>query len=791
MLQAWTEVNDVSMRFCEKIVNVKNSAANKNREKKLSSIFRELRLIATEVILRYESDRISMREDIRHADHVCELSEEYAFRALCFWLVTTCGSSVYKGAMPSALERVSRCLSGLWCEGGAYPFASNLSTELFEQVFERCKNLLDGCSAEIEMIGSLYEHIHKYPLKFEADGKFSIPIHIQEKDKRRLVGQFYTPAHIVDYCFERATCAAKDKFIIAVKSFAATFKDAHEQPDLQEFLDDCTVFDPSCGTGNFLLGAIRLFKRHCNNPLAVLRFSGVNLFGCELDGRAAALTRIALMIALVDCLMEIPEGDLLAEAKRLLALLRKNIRNTDTLYDAPSEYLVTSALPSGDDNRIFALVITNPPYVSFGARNQPKLLESATAYLRHKFPQSAEYKIRIHSIFQDIALRFTKTGGVASLLVPDGFLTGGYYKKLRQLLISRSKVRSLAELPADTVPGAVVGRWCVATYERTAEERIFEERSVKEQTAKEQIAKERNAAESSDYSVDLFTHIDSVPSFYALPKSLLVSPDQYRFRLVFNKIDQNLCELIDRLEPLSSQFQGRTGIRALHGQSSIVAPQSRGKQWHRGITSGSSVSPHVVTWAGDWLNIEPSLLYKGGFDSRVIENPKILIRQTGDSLIAAYDDEGLYHLNNVHSLSGRTGASLSLHYIDGLLNSRLWLYLYRLKTREQGRALAQIDIETLESMPLPEQNAAIEQQIENLTRLYRRLNSMHSSDMQVRIERAIDKLVYDLYELDQPIVQQIERCCGTLNKDAADLATASELLALQQLAASEGVVCLS
>lgn len=740
-------------------MNVKNSTANKNREKKLSSIFRELRLIAAAVILRYESDRIGMRGDIRHADHVCELSEEYAFRALCLWLVTTSGSSVYKSAMSSALTELASGLNELWLEAGVYPFANDLDGDVFEQVFERCEKVLSGCSVELEMIGSLYEHIHKYPLKFEAGGTFSIPTHIQEKDKRRLVGQFYTPAHIVDYCFERATCAAKDKFIIAVKSFSAGFEETDPQSDWREFLDDCTVFDPSCGTGNFLLGAIRLFKSHCRNPLAVLRFAAANLFGSELDGRAAALTRIALMIALVDCLVVLPQSELHTESRRLFADLRRNIRNTDTLYDAPEEYGV-------NENRTFALVITNPPYVSFGARNQPKLLEGATAYLRWKFPQSAEYKIRIHSIFQDIALRFTKAGGVASLLVPDGFLTGGYYKKLRQLLISTSKVNSLAELPADTVPGAVVGRWCVATYERTAEE-------------------------LSDYSVDLFTYIDSVPCSYALPKSLLVSPDQYRFRLVFNHIDQNLCQLVDQLEPLSTQFQGRTGIRALHGQSSIVAAQSLGEHWHRGITSGSSVSPHLVTWSGDWLNIDPSLLYRGGFDSKVIENPKILLRQTGDSLIAAYDDEGLYHLNNVHSLSGRSHASFSLYFIDGLLNSRLWLYLYRLKTREQGRALAQVDIETLESMPLPKHNTDIEQQIEKLTRLYRKLQSMRRLDMQMPIERAIDKLVYQLYELDERIVQQIERCCGTLNKDTADIATARELLALQQLAESEGVVCLS
>jgi len=327
-------------------------------------------------------------------------------------------------------------------------------------------------------------------------------------------------------------------------------------------------------------------------------------------------------------------------------------------------------------------------------------------------------------------------------------------------------LRSFAELPADTVPGAVVGRWCIASYQRSAEADL-------------------------DYSVELYSHMEPEPISYTLPKSLLVARDQNRFRLVFNAIDEHLCELIDRLEPLSTQFQGRTGIRALHGQNSIVGSSAQGEKWRRGITSGSSVLPHVVTWKGDWLNIEPSLLYKGGFDANVIDNPKILLRQTGDSLIAAYDAEGLYHLNNVHSLSSRPNSSLSLHFIDGLLNSRFWLYLYRLKTREQGRALAQIDIETLESMPLPKSNEPIELEIAALTQLYRQMEVASKQDIQRRIELAIDKLVYDMYELDETIVQQIERCCGKLSDSTAAFPTASEMLTLQKLAESEEVVCRS
>lgn len=765
------------MRVHGKIVNVNNSTARKAHEKKLSSIFRQLRLISTDVILCYGDTRNRLREDIRHADHVCELSEEYAFRALCLSLVTTSGSSVYSEAIRADLARVANCLSDVLLETGAYPFASNLPDEVFATVLERSKTLLNGCSANIEMIGSLYEHIHKFPLHIDAQGDFDIPTHIQEKDKRRLVGQFYTPAHIVDYCFERALGAEKDKFIIALKSAMTVGEDGLSEPDLAQNSFFPNILDPSCGTGNFLLGAIRFIRMHCGEFSSTQLTTLISncLFGFELDGRSASLTRVAILIAVADSWMELTDSEMRSAVKKLLTKLRFNIKNTDTLYESPHSHDMVK--PVVDRRPLpaeagapphFQLVITNPPYVSFGARNQPQLIESAAKYFRTKYPDSAEYKIRIHSIFQDIALRYTRPGGVATLLIPDGFLTGGYYRKLRQLLLRQSKLRSFAELPADTVPGAVVGRWCVASYERSPEPHS-----------------------ETDYNVDLYSHIEAESLSYTLPASLLVAKDRHRFRLVFNRIDQQLCELIDQLEPLSTQFQGRTGIRALHGQSSIVSDRQKGEQWHRGITSGSSVQPHVVTWKNDWLNIDPALLYKGGFDADVIDNPKILIRQTGDSLIAALDCDGLYHLNNVHSLSGRPASTLSLHFIDGLLNSRLWLYLYRLKTREQGRALAQIDIETLESMPLPQSNPPLEHDIGALIQFYRKMEVASDRDMQRRIELAIDKLVYDIYDLDETIVQQIERCCGKLINITAGSPTDSELLTLQKLAESEEVVCRS
>ncbi len=194
-----------------------------------------------------------------------------------------------------------------------------------------------------------------------------------------------------------------------------------------------------------------------------------SVYGRELDARAAALARLSVTIAVageIGYLCETHEtGSQESACIHLYKCLSKNLREHILVSDS---ILAAANLPTSQDNE-FDLVITNPPYVSFGARNQKVLPEGSAKLLKRRYPEAAEYKVRYHSIFQDIALRYAATKGSIVLLVPDGFLTGSYYRKLRQLLLKSCRIQSLSEFPAGIIPDAVVGRWCVAHYVKDKE----------------------------------------------------------------------------------------------------------------------------------------------------------------------------------------------------------------------------------------------------------------------------------------------------------------------------------
>lgn len=717
----------------------------------------QLRLAVGHATVRYALNTRGALPDIPDGAELSELCDEYALRALAIWLATTCGSHICRSAMPKTDRGEISALLSHMVRTKEYPFANPISKELEEEIFDISqKELSSRLAPDVELLGTLFEQIANQSLDISLENEAKVGFDIQAKDRRRIVGQFYTPPHVVKYCFDIAFGRNSADLINRLRRA----KSGTDMPDQQfriEIEGDPAfkILDPSCGTGNFLSGFLQFLDSQLSEsvePEEIYALACNSLFGRELDPRAAALARLAVTISTAGQVKKICGQDLEGRStcvhlyKHLGQKLKKHIVVCDSILDA-------AELPTGDEN-VFDLVITNPPYVSFGARNQKVLLDTTARFLKRRYAEAAEYKVRYHSIFQDIAIRYTATGGSIVLLVPDGFLTGSYYRKLRRLLLSNCRIQSLSELPARVIPEAVVGRWCVAHY-------------IKENSA-------------ANYCVNLSTYIDdhgqaitssidlSGGRNYSLPISELHDKSNDAFRLLFDKYDHKLLQITDQLPRLKSVVTGYTGIRSLSGKNSITARRPLNKTWRRGITSGAQVRRFLVAWDGDWININPELLFKGGFNERIIENPKILVRQTGDSLVCAYDKSGLYHLNNVHSFSPALSKdpTRDLLSLCALINSTLWRHLYRLRTRETGRALAQVDIDTVESMPLQLISQESSQLIAYLATIIAELISFgsiaspecsqKSDDLILFIDRSIDRLIYDAYELEPEIIQRVE-----------------------------------
>lgn len=712
-------------------------------------------------------------------------------RLLLVWLGTKSGCSIFTSSIkrdkPHAVHEPER----FFLSWDIYPFQESVRLANERELFKTANTFLDeSFEPRMELAGALHEHMTSQEFEVEltkSDGEQQAHLHIRNatdgKYGRRKKGQFYTPPWVVDYCLEKSLSPDLNRLMKALQQ-------RKDIPNERAPGGDFRIIDPSCGTGNFLLGILRFLNQRGASANELIYAATNSIYGRDLDGKAVS---IAIWSVLLFLYKTAHRDDFPLPVESILSKLSKNIRVTDAVLDSfalrcsqesssqdnnsiekVSDERISEEQTSGErissqdfnqreDESGFDLVITNPPYISFGSRNQERILDSTASFLRYFFSASAEYKIRLNSIFQEVALNYAKDGAKICLFIPNSFLTGKGYAKLRKALLKRTRILSFTELREDTMKNAVVGRWCVAVYQKR--EHALAVASGSLERGQPQPPAVSGIDNQLNYPVELVTFSkQNKMDRYEIQASHLVTNDHSRFRLVFGKLDEDLALKMEQLPMLSSVARGHTGIRARNGQKSILAENRETNQFKKGIRSGGRVKPFSVAWDGTWMKIDPKLLFSGGFDERVVENPKLMVRQTGDRIVAAYDETGLYHLNNVHSFSCQLSTSQSkidLHLLLALMNSNLWHYLYRMKTREDGRALAQIDIETVETMPLPTCEDSLSMSIANLCKKLCRASSENTSHEEIEnVNAEINQLIYAAYKLSHKEVDHVESSLG-------------------------------
>lgn len=189
-------------------------------------------------------------------------------------------------------------------------------------------------------------------------------------------GAYYTPPALCDRLIQMATEAGVD-------------------------WQSARVLDPACGGGAFLSPVAQHMAKGLENcsPQIALKNIVHRLKGFELDPFAAWMSHVFLEVTLLD----------LCRAA--------NMR-------LPAVVDVCDSLERVPEDAGFDLVIGNPPYGRV----------TLSPSLRDRYKRSLFGHANLYGVFTDLALRFTRSGGVIAYVTPTSFLAGEYYKALRRLL---------------------------------------------------------------------------------------------------------------------------------------------------------------------------------------------------------------------------------------------------------------------------------------------------------------------------------------------------------------------
>ncbi len=620
-----------------------------------------------------------------------------------------------------------------------------------------------------DILGNVYEQFLGKVIQLDGPHR----VKVEEKPEvRKAGGVYYTPAYIVDYIVRQAVGP-----LVAGKT--------------PKQVEKLRVLDPACGSGSFLLGAYEfllawhldyyaknepaswakkktppvyetspnahgLGKGDGNWRLTTAERKRVlvnNIFGVDIDAQAVEVTKLSLLLKVLEGEARELQGKQM-DFHRVLPDLGNNIKCGNSLIgpdfyaqpdlpelDEAARYKINAFDWAEEFKPVFAqggfdAVIGNPPYVLLQILEQPEVFK----YTSSSF-HAARYKIDTYHLFVERGLKLTREGCRFGFIVPNTFLRNKHARELRQILLDNSEPEVLRLFFYPVFRGASVDTAILLARRASKPNPAAGVTVIKSLS-------ERSLGETSTQSTESWrTHPGRD---FGISEG--VAED----------------ELLSRLEsvavPLGQFCTAYFGIQT-HDRGRFVSEDRR--PGYVPVVDGVHLGRYVLRAGTEFADISPAGVKSGG--KRIVyEQRRIGIRQIGASPVATMLPAGLFTLNTIYNVFFIREAPFAIEAILGIISSRFIRWHWTRRFFDQKKTFPKIKKEAILGIPLPpsiktnahDQLVAL---VERMLKLHEDAAAAKSPDAQTRLQRdikatdaAIDRLVYELYELTPEEITLVE-----------------------------------
>ncbi len=681
------------------------------------------------------------------------------------------------------------------------------------------KNILTGlyypdCPYEFsvlpaDILGNVYEQFLGKVIRLTAGHQAKVE---EKPEVKKAGGVYYTPKYIVDYIVENTI---GEKLKQRTEDGGRKTENKSKVKNLK-----LKILDPACGSGSFLLGAYQyLLDWHLkfyseNDPEKWLKKKNPPIFsppflkgdsggfkltttekkrilvnhiyGVDIDSQAVEVTKLSLLLkVLEDVNQDVLESQLKLFHERALPDLSRNIKCGNSLIgpdfyenqqldllDEEEQLKINvfdwqSSFPDvfNQQNPGFDVVIGNPPYV-----NIENLEKNAKEYYLEKF-DSCKGRTDIYVAFIEKGLKLLNGKGNLSFIIPYAFTNQVYGTILRKKLIDNHAINEIVD---------------------TSNYYIFNTAKVKNIILN--IGKTKSKKKTA---IKKFTSADNYISksgtlFKTNQKNFLDLKD-YRFETKpVEKLIKVRNKILENSIPFGKICFIAYGARLNHRTKKISKSHYIHKENQIGfkpLLEGKNINRYSFSQMG-WLDYIPSEHYNSMFPE-LFENEKLMfINIVKDKLRFTFDEENFYNshtiincvkynlLKNATHISARKGLkendielSKKFHYfyLLGILNSNLISWYFKSFLSESLHFYPN-DAKSLPIKNLDLSNPTDQKCHEQMTKYVDRMLELHKRIEKVKTpyektniqnqisatDKAIDKLVYELYELTEKEIKIVE-----------------------------------
>jgi adenine-specific DNA-methyltransferase len=675
---------------------------------------------------------------------------------------------------------------------------SNLLADIIESLyFPKSRYRFDAIG--VELLGSIYERYLGSTIRVTPQR-----IKVEEKPEvRKAGGVYYTPKYIVDYI---------------VKNTVGKIIEGKTPRQIEKI----KILDPACGSGSFLLGAyqylidyhLKYYRDHPKEAQTLHLFPywkmspeeftlpihekakilRNNIFGIDIDPQAVEITMMSLYLKALE-----GERGLLPKKQHLLPPLSNNIKCGNSLigYDIfdglfspviPASGARRESFPKKDsgqagmtekekwdeetksrinpfdwnskstgfgeimENGGFDVIIGNPPYGGLLSKDE-------MAYFLRNY-KLQEYQLDTYLLFIEKSLALLKEKGLLGMIIPNTWLLNLQSTRIRQYIFSQTQIEDIMHYRRQVFGKATVDTEIV----------IFKNgKPTKNRGIKITIVQKDDSSNSYTIPQARWQAGNGKPiNLFERPEIKELADKLRRFKVL-----DDLCIITQGAKPFQVGKGKPAQTRKIVDTKPYVSETQKDSSF-RPLLRGNLIQRYQILWDdnywisfGDWL-AEPR------YSAQYNAPDKIVIRQTGDSLVATLDREQFIVRDNLYTIVPREN-KLDLRYILSLLNSRLLNWFYQtIINPEKGEALAQVKRGHLAQLPiaLPNFNNPFEKAIhdklvslvDRMLELHKKKASLPPSAEREKIEREIavtdekiDEIVYGLYGITEEEKRIVEK----------------------------------
>ncbi|GAB4533330.1 MAG: hypothetical protein Tsb0020_49250 [Haliangiales bacterium] len=678
----------------------------------------------------------------------------------------------------------------------------------------------------VDVFGQLYEHHLTHPIRLAADGSAGDVGEARERGRlrvgespaaRRQAGVYYTPQHIVAH--------------VVANTVGALF--AGKTP---RQVRGVKIVDPACGAGAFLLGVYQYLQSWYRdvylragrgvgapevageppNPERLEEAPGGgwrltlrerveilkrHLYGVDIDADAVALTRRALTLEAVAgaATREVQPGlfpeldwpppvwpDLSAQLRVGNALIGTDIAAAVSASEGSPDTTDTSeaaraagarggdADPPVDIAALkpfdwresfpevfertrggFDAVLGNPPWGQKGIAQHAQV----SAYLRARFESLSGIFDSFRPFVEQGVKLLRRGSGRFGMVLPDIILLKDYPATRRYLLDHLTLTH--IDWWGMAFPGAVIDAVTI-------------------------LGQRRRARRTHTVGVTIHEGGDKGEAWaHRIPQRVFRTNDRYVFNLLLTQDRRRVLDRLADLPRLGSYYEVHEGVHSGNMRAALFVDEAIDDSCQPMYFGRGELGRYRLTWRGRYLRLSALPQQRSRERYANVGRPewfapdKLLVRRTGDRVIAAVDRSGRYASNNFFVVLPRAdadggGLALGLDGLCALLSSRLMTWYFRTIEPRKGRAFAELKIKHLTVFPLPaaisdmRACADIESFGRERARIERERLAVDAADepestdaglaeQAEKLDLLIDRAVYALYGLREADIRIVER----------------------------------